>query len=118
MGPRRCRWEKLKPVHEIYDYDCKYTAGMATEEFRRRFPLSGQPWWQQQAVAAFKSLKLVAMHGLIFGCHIREREWGEFLLSRANTLPVMTELSLIPGCRPRPDLVSVAVLKRSSALRG
>ena len=27
---------EIIPVHEIYDYECKYTAGMAVEEFPAR----------------------------------------------------------------------------------
>src|SRR4029078_1412912 len=33
LGSRALPVGEIKPVHEIYDYECKYTAGMAVEEF-------------------------------------------------------------------------------------
>jgi D-alanine-D-alanine ligase len=44
--------------HEIYDYECKYTPGMATEEFPAKLSREATERVQQQALAAFKALKL------------------------------------------------------------
>jgi D-alanine-D-alanine ligase len=78
--------------HEIYDYECKYTAGMATEEFPARLSREATERVQQQALAAFKALKLRGYARIDF----RLTSEGEFYCLEANTLPGMTELSLIP----------------------
>jgi D-alanine-D-alanine ligase len=78
--------------HEIYDYECKYTAGMATEEFPARLLPEATERVQQQALAAFKALKLRGYARIDF----RLTSEGEFYCLEANTLPGMTELSLIP----------------------
>ena len=78
--------------HEIYDYECKYTAGMATEEFPAKLSPEAAARVQQQALAAFKALKLGGCARLDF----RLTTEGEFYCLEANTLPGMTELSLIP----------------------
>lgn len=83
---------EIKPKHEIYDYECKYTAGMAEEEFPAKLPADSAAFLQQQALAAFKSLKLRGYARIDF----RMTEGGEFYCLEANTLPGMTELSLIP----------------------
>jgi D-alanine-D-alanine ligase len=78
--------------HEIYDYECKYTAGMATEEFPAKISPEATERVQKQALAAFKSLKLTGYARIDF----RLTTEGEFYCLEANTLPGMTELSLIP----------------------
>jgi len=83
---------EIIPKHEIYDYECKYTAGMAAEEFPARLSPEATERVQQQAVAAFKALKLKGYARIDF----RLTTEGEFYCLEANTLPGMTELSLIP----------------------
>jgi len=83
---------EIIPKHEIYDYECKYTAGMATEEFPARLSPEATVRVQQQALAAFKALKLKGYARIDF----RLTTEGEFYCLEANTLPGMTELSLIP----------------------
>jgi D-alanine-D-alanine ligase len=83
---------EIIPKHEIYDYECKYTAGMAVEEFPAKIPPEAAAFVQQQALAAFKSLKLRGYARIDF----RMTGNGEFYCLEANTLPGMTELSLIP----------------------
>ena len=83
---------EILPKHEIYDYECKYTAGMATEEFPAKLSPEATEKVQQQAVAAFKALKLRGYARIDF----RLTSEGEFYCLEANTLPGMTELSLIP----------------------
>ena len=78
--------------HEIYDYECKYTAGMAREEFPARLSKEATEKVQQQALAAFRALKLRGYARIDF----RLTTEGEFYCLEANTLPGMTELSLIP----------------------
>ncbi|HEY1951324.1 MAG TPA: D-alanine--D-alanine ligase [Gemmatimonadaceae bacterium] len=83
---------EIIPKHEIYDYECKYTAGMATEEFPAKISPEAADRVQQQALAAFKALKLGGCARIDF----RLTSEGEFYCLEANTLPGMTELSLIP----------------------
>ncbi len=83
---------EIIPKHEIYDYECKYTAGMAVEEFPAKISPKATEQVQQQALAAFKALKLRGCARIDF----RLTSDGEFYCLEANTLPGMTELSLIP----------------------
>ena len=83
---------EIIPKHEIYDYECKYTAGMAVEEFPAKLSPEATEKVQQQALAAFKALKLRGYSRIDF----RLTSEGEFYCLEANTLPGMTELSLIP----------------------
>ena len=89
---------EIKPVHEIYDYECKYTAGMASEEFPAKLSWEQTSRIQQQAVAAFNALKLKGYARIDFRLSESDDEGGsgEFYCLEANTLPGMTELSLIP----------------------
>ena len=83
---------EIFPKHEIYDYECKYTAGMASEEFPAKLSKEATEKVQQQALLAFKALKLRGYSRIDF----RLTTEGEFYCLEANTLPGMTELSLIP----------------------
>ncbi len=83
---------EIIPKHEIYDYECKYTPGMAEEEFPAKLSPEAAERVQHQALAAFKSLKLGGYARIDF----RMTTEGEFYCLEANTLPGMTELSLIP----------------------
>jgi D-alanine-D-alanine ligase len=98
LGSRALPVGEIKPVHEIYDYECKYTAGMAVEEFPAKLSEEQSRKAQQQAVAAFQSLKLRGYARIDF--RLSESDdgegLGEFHCLEANTLPGMTELSLIP----------------------
>src|SRR5206468_11535444 len=49
---------EIIPKHEIYDYECKYTVGMASEEFPAKLSKEATEKIQQQALLAFKALKL------------------------------------------------------------
>ncbi len=83
---------EIKPVKEIYDYECKYTAGMATEEFPANLSPDVTKQLQVQAQQAFAALKLRGYARIDF----RLNDAGECYCLEANTLPGMTELSLIP----------------------
>jgi len=88
---------EIKPVHEIYDYECKYTAGMATEEFPANLSEEQTREVQRQALAAFRSLKLRGYARIDFRLSVPDDVGdGQFYCLEANTLPGMTELSLIP----------------------
>ena len=83
---------EIIPRHEIYDYECKYTPGMAEERFPADITSGQAQGLQQQAVDAFRALKLSGYARIDF----RVTDAGESYCLEANTLPGMTELSLIP----------------------
>jgi D-alanine-D-alanine ligase len=83
---------EIIPKHEIYDYECKYTPGMAREEFPAKISASETRSAQEQARLAFKALKLSGCARIDF----RMTPDGTLYCLEANTLPGMTELSLIP----------------------
>lgn len=98
LGDRALPVGEIKPVHEIYDYECKYTAGMATEEFPAKLSPEEAEDVQKQAVAAFRALKLRGYARIDFRMAPSDDGGGAspFYCLEANTLPGMTELSLIP----------------------
>ncbi len=83
---------EIIPKHEIYDYECKYTAGMAVEEFPAKLDAGAAARVQRMAQRAFHALKLRGCARIDF----RMTPDGEFFCLEANTLPGMTQTSLIP----------------------
>jgi D-alanine-D-alanine ligase len=83
---------EIIPKHEIYDYECKYTAGMAREEFPAKIPADRAREAQRLARLAFVILKLRGYARIDF----RMTAEGSLYCLEANTLPGLTELSLIP----------------------
>jgi D-alanine-D-alanine ligase len=83
---------EIIPKHEIYDYECKYTAGMAEEIFPAPLTAEQAADVQAQARRAFAALKLGGCARIDF----RMSSAGEFFCLEANTLPGMTATSLIP----------------------
>jgi D-alanine-D-alanine ligase len=92
LGDRALPIGEIFPRHEIYDYECKYTAGMAHEEFPARLSAELTDRLQRQALLAFRALKLRGYARIDF----RLASDGSSYCLEANTLPGMTELSLIP----------------------
>jgi D-alanine-D-alanine ligase len=92
LGDRALPVGEIIPKHEIYDYECKYTPGMAREEFPAKLAATETAAVQAQALLAFRALKLSGYARIDF----RMTEDGTFYCLEANTLPGMTELSLIP----------------------
>ena len=83
---------EIIPKHEIYDYECKYTPGMAEERFPAELTEEETARIQEQAVAAFRALKLSGYARIDF----RMSDDATFYCLEANTLPGMTQTSLIP----------------------
>lgn len=83
---------EIKPKHEIYDYECKYTSGMSEYIVPADIPEDIAHTIQNQAMLAFNAL----------GCKGYGR--ADFRLSpdnqsycmEMNTLPGMTSTSLVP----------------------
>jgi len=82
---------EIIPRHEIFDYECKYTPGMADE-----FPAVLEPEnarrIQQTALLAHRALKLGGYSRIDFRADAK----GDIFCLEANTLPGMTAGSLIP----------------------
>jgi D-alanine-D-alanine ligase len=78
--------------NEIYDYEAKYTPGMAVEEFPAKLTQAEAQTVQRLAKKAFDALKLRGYARIDF----RMATDGTFYCLEANTLPGMTQTSLIP----------------------
>jgi D-alanine-D-alanine ligase len=77
---------------EIYDYEAKYTPGMAVETFPADIPAKKAAEVQAQARLAFDALKLGGCARIDF----RMTADGQLYCLEANTLPGMTATSLVP----------------------
>ncbi len=83
---------EIRPSHDIYDYECKYTKGMTQYEVPA--PLSAQITEEVQslAVRAHRLLRLAGYSRVDFRLDQRSRPW----CLEANSLPGMTATSLLP----------------------
>lgn len=92
LGDRTLPVGEIKPKHEIYDYECKYTPGMADERFPAALTSAETTRVQDAARRAFRALKLGGCARIDF----RMAPDGECYCLEANTLPGMTQTSLVP----------------------
>jgi len=92
LGDQALPVGEIIPKHEIYDYECKYTAGMAVEVFPADLTAAETKTVQDLARKAFRALKLRGYARIDF----RMSADGTFYCLEANTLPGMTQTSLIP----------------------
>ncbi|MCC7052493.1 MAG: D-alanine--D-alanine ligase [Gemmatimonadaceae bacterium] len=99
---------EIIPVKEIYDYECKYTPGMAQEVFPADLTPEATATVQRQAVRAYVALKLRGCARIDF----RLTPEGEFFCLEANTLPGMTALSLVPQCAAAAGMSFVELCDR------
>ena len=104
---------EIRPKKEIYDYECKYTKGMA-EEFVADLGPEAAGRVQEQARLAFEVLKLRGYARIDF----RMDELGNFYCLEANTLPGMTELSLIPQAAAAAGILFPELCERIVQLAG
>ncbi|MEZ4454967.1 MAG: D-alanine--D-alanine ligase [Gemmatimonadales bacterium] len=83
---------EIVPRHEIFDYECKYTPGMAEETFPADLAEAVAGECQRLAQAAHAALKLGGYSRVDF----RLTPAGELMCLEVNTLPGMTATSLMP----------------------
>ena len=83
---------EIIPRHEIFDYECKYSPGMAEEIFPADLPAGVAAEAQRLALAAHEALKLGGYSRVDF----RLTPAGEMVCLEVNTLPGMTSTSLLP----------------------
>jgi D-alanine-D-alanine ligase len=79
-------------ANELYDYEAKYTPGMAREVFPAALDPAAAARVQDEARRAFTALKLRGYARIDF----RMTDEGTFYCLEANTNPGLTDLSLIP----------------------
>lgn len=108
LGDQALPVGEIIPRHELYDYECKYTKGMATEVFPAELSPAEAAEVQRQALAAFGALKLGGYARVDF----RMTGAGEFFCLEANTLPGMTELSLLPQAAAAANMDFGALCER------
>ncbi|HEX9730200.1 MAG TPA: D-alanine--D-alanine ligase [Gemmatimonadales bacterium] len=92
LGERALAVGEIIPQHDIFDYECKYTPGMAREIFPADIPPKLTTRLQDQALAVHRALKLRDFSRIDF----RIAEDGVPLCLEANTLPGLTGTSLLP----------------------
>jgi D-alanine-D-alanine ligase len=83
---------EIIPVHELFDYECKYRPGMAQEIFPADLPPEISTQVQAEALATHRTLKLRDFSRVDF---ILESDGTSWCLE-ANALPGMTGNSLLP----------------------
>ena len=103
---------EIIPVKELYDYECKYTPGMAQEIFPADLTPEQTAEVQRLAKRAFGALKLGGCARIDF----RMTPSGDFFCLEANTLPGMTETSLIPQAAAAAGISFPALCDRIARL--
>jgi len=83
---------EIIPRHEIFDYECKYSPGMATEIFPADLPAAITAECRRLGVEAHQALKLGGYSRVDF----RLTAAGDLSCLEVNTLPGMTATSLLP----------------------
>jgi D-alanine-D-alanine ligase len=83
---------EIRPVHELFDYECKYKPGMADEIF---------PAELDEEIAARARALALRVHALLFLRHLSRVDFlldadGGLWCLEANALPGMTANSLLP----------------------
>jgi D-alanine-D-alanine ligase len=97
---------EIIPSHGIYDYECKYTSGRTQYVCPADLPPAKTRMVQEQGLLAFQALGCQGFGRADF----RMLSTGELYCLEVNTLPGMTEISLVPKAAKAagiefPDLV-------------
>jgi D-alanine-D-alanine ligase len=98
--------------NELYDYEAKYTPGMAREVFPADLSTAATADVQDQARRAFRALKLRGYARIDF----RMTADGTFYCLEANTNPGLTELSLIPQAAAAAGISFPALCERIATM--
>jgi D-alanine-D-alanine ligase len=83
---------EIRPKHALFDYECKYTPGMAEELAPAPIDAEFSATLQDAALRVHRALKLGGYSRIDF----RADAAGEIFFLEANTLPGLTANSLIP----------------------
>jgi D-alanine-D-alanine ligase len=109
---------EIRPRHEIFDYECKYTPGMADEISPAPITPALAARTQHAALLSHRALKLGGYSRIDFRLDPND----DIFCLEANTLPGMTANSLIPKAARAagmsfPDLCE-AICRIALAARG
>lgn len=83
---------EIVPKNDFYDFESKYTPGMSTHLIPPRLPASVIARAQELAVKAFNAMGCVGVSRIDFIVDNKGKPW----LLEVNTIPGMTETSLLP----------------------
>jgi D-alanine-D-alanine ligase len=83
---------EIKPKHNLYDYECKYTPGMSEYEVPAKVNDDVSDNMKHSALDAFKALGCEGYARVDFRLSPDNKEY----LLEINTLPGMTSTSLVP----------------------
>jgi D-alanine-D-alanine ligase len=83
---------EIIPSHEIYDYECKYSAGLSRYEAPAPLSTVETERLRDLAVLAYGALRQASYSRVDF----RRADDGSFWCLEANSLPGMTPTSLVP----------------------
>ena len=83
---------EIEPMHELFDFDCKYEQGMAIETAPARIPQELAQTLQTIALQVHHTLRLQHFSRVDFMVDERGRAW----CLEANALPGLTSNSLLP----------------------
>ena len=103
---------EIIPKHEIYDYECKYTPGMAEERFPADLTADEATRIQQEALAAFRALKLSGYARIDF----RLAADGTLYFIEANPNPEIAKSQEFAGAALHDGLDYPGLLHRILAL--
>ena len=92
LGNQALAVGEIIPRHEIFDYECKYTPGMAEEVFPAKVSPDVTARCQDLGLKAHQALKLGGYSRVDFRLTGQE----ELVCLEVNTLPGMTSTSLLP----------------------
>lgn len=101
---------EVKPKHELYDYECKYTKGMTEYFCPASLDEAIVKQVEHQSLLAFESCECKAFARVDFILN----DQNELFCLEINTIPGMTDLSLVPMAAKAvgldfPDLVQKIV---------
>ncbi|MBI2420433.1 MAG: D-alanine--D-alanine ligase [Ignavibacteriales bacterium] len=99
---------EIRPLHDIYDYECKYTHGMSEYIVPANVTAAERDEMQRQTALAFKSLGCKGYGRADF----RLTPEGEVFCLEMNTLPGMTSTSLIPKMAKHVGIDFTALIKK------
>lgn len=103
---------EIKPLHQHYDYECKYTHGMSEYIVPAQLPEEVSRVLQQEALLAFKAVDCRGYARLDF----RVTENYEIYCLEVNTLPGMTDTSLVPKMAKAAGISFEELLEKIIAL--
>jgi len=99
---------EIKPKHNTYDYECKYTSGMSEYIVPAQIPEQVAHHLQQQALLAFQSIGGAGYGRMDF----RLTDDMKCYCLEVNTLPGMTSTSLVPKMAKAAGISFIELLEK------